>query len=335
MKAYCMPWHKSFSNSVNDYLIDPLVKYEKIELHGWNGSDNISIDNSEPVIFCQLLPPKNVLEDNARKVIWIPMWDSVYSREKEWWTQIPDHVRIVAFSKHIETIARQTGHDVLKLKFYKDPKTFAPANWSKPLCLFYWNRTNLVSASFLKIFCKALSIKQLIIINRPDPGYLPFTDNEISHLSRYLSVKSYTSFLDLSVLQNLLSSSHLYIAPRKYEGIGMSFIESMCSGHCVFSIDEVTMNEYICHNKTGIFLKKDIYKPTINQKLINKFKRILNLPIYDLPENAASLTYFQDWDAMNEINFSVVGQNAVQSMHDGFIQWQSQTKEFYNFLVTW
>lgn len=52
-------------------------------------------------------------------------------------------------------------------------------------------------------------------------------------------------------MQQYIQKSALYFAPRKYEGIGMSFLEAMASGRCVIAPDYPTMNEYIKNGETG------------------------------------------------------------------------------------
>ena len=48
-----------------------------------------------------------------------------------------------------------------------------------------------------------------------------------------------------------MEKSAVYIAPRLYEGIGMSFLEAMAHGRCVIAPDNPTMNEYITDKVTG------------------------------------------------------------------------------------
>ena len=51
---------------------------------------------------------------------------------------------------------------------------------------------------------------------------------------------------------SILEKYALYIAPRIYEGIGMSFLKAMALGRCVIAVDNPTMNEYIQHGNTGL-----------------------------------------------------------------------------------
>ena len=49
-----------------------------------------------------------------------------------------------------------------------------------------------------------------------------------------------------------LEKFHVYFAPRKYEGIGMTFLEAMAMGMCVVAENAPTANEYILSGKNGI-----------------------------------------------------------------------------------
>ena len=48
-----------------------------------------------------------------------------------------------------------------------------------------------------------------------------------------------------------MEQCNIFIAPRKFEGVGVSFLEAMARGIVVIAPDNPTMNEYIEHNKNG------------------------------------------------------------------------------------
>ena len=50
----------------------------------------------------------------------------------------------------------------------------------------------------------------------------------------------------------LIREKAIYVAPREYEGIGMSFLEAMAMGKLVVANNQPTMNEYIENGKTGL-----------------------------------------------------------------------------------
>ena len=57
---------------------------------------------------------------------------------------------------------------------------------------------------------------------------------------------------------DLLGSCGLFAAPRRKEGIGLSFLDAMARGAFVLGYDSPTMNEYIRHAETGWLFNEDI-----------------------------------------------------------------------------
>jgi glycosyltransferase involved in cell wall biosynthesis len=55
----------------------------------------------------------------------------------------------------------------------------------------------------------------------------------------------------------MLKKSNIYIAPRKIEGIGISFLEAMSLGLVVIAYNYGTMNEYIKHNYNGYLFNSE------------------------------------------------------------------------------
>ena len=77
-----------------------------------------------------------------------------------------------------------------------------------------------------------------------------------------------------------LSRCNIFIAPRLYEGIGLTFLEAMANGMVVLSPNSPTMNEYIQNNINGVFLPYSELRRHYNRfvtKLSNKSG--ISLPI--------------------------------------------------------
>ncbi|MDR2337819.1 MAG: glycosyltransferase [Deltaproteobacteria bacterium] len=66
-------------------------------------------------------------------------------------------------------------------------------------------------------------------------------------------------FENKSDMTDLIKQAGIYIAPRKLEGIGISFLETMVMGKAVIAQDAPTMNEYI-ENGINVYLV-DFNKP--------------------------------------------------------------------------
>ena len=75
-----------------------------------------------------------------------------------------------------------------------------------------------------------------------------------------------------------LSSCNIFIVPRMFEGIGLTFLEAMASGMFVISSDTPIMNEYISHKNNGVFLPFKVYRRNYN-RLIAKIEDIIRIKI--------------------------------------------------------
>lgn len=73
-------------------------------------------------------------------------------------------------------------------------------------------------------------------------------------------------------MQKKIQECDIYIAPREYEGIGMSFLEAMAMGKAVIALNNPTMNEYIVNNQTGYLYDKNNPKP-INFSNISNIRK--------------------------------------------------------------
>jgi hypothetical protein len=54
-----------------------------------------------------------------------------------------------------------------------------------------------------------------------------------------------------------IAESQIFIAPRRFEGIGMAFLEAMAMGCVVVAENQATANEYILHGSTGLLYAGD------------------------------------------------------------------------------
>ena len=58
-------------------------------------------------------------------------------------------------------------------------------------------------------------------------------------------------FTNRSKHLNRMSHINVIIAPRVFEGVGMTFVESLIRGCAVFFCNQPTINEYIIHKNNG------------------------------------------------------------------------------------
>ena len=258
VELFCLKWHLTDSLSMHDHLINPLSKKVKFQLNTWDGNvfPKVNIPKNRPIIFHEFAPPASFLR-NYENVTWIPMWDNAYKYSKKWWGQLPQNLKIVAFSDSVFTMARQTACPTLRLIYFKDPHLFPKASWNEGLKAFYWNRTGLLSKEMIEKVCRALNIRKFYIRPDLDPG-IPI-ERQITLPSKIgkTDIITITRFEDRLDYYDFMANINIYFAPRALEGIGISFLEAMASGCCVFANDSATMNEYIKHRNTGILWQCD------------------------------------------------------------------------------
>ncbi|HRY33157.1 MAG TPA: glycosyltransferase [Bacteroidales bacterium] len=334
VKVYGLGWHEKFSSSVMDFLIEPLRGKLKMAFITWDGTTDFSLSDHSPVVFCQFLPPASVLAEPELNITWIPMWDNVALYPPDWWFRIPSHLKIVSFSARIDALAAKSGHRNISLRFYKNPDHFTTSDWSKHLHLFYWNRIDMISPGYLFRFCNKLKIREITLINRPDPGCRPFSTEDVAFLRRRFKVNVITHFLDHSEYFRLLSLANLFLAPRWNEGIGMSFIEAMCAGQCVFAVDNPTMNEYITHKSNGVLLENKLFSPSLKLRVVNKVRRLAGWYIPDYSENWPSLSGDQDLAGLKRPELESMALSARETMQTGFQRWSASLDQFASFIET-
>ncbi len=265
----------------------------------WNGGEKISAtqinsQNFDYVLFFQSFLPLCELKKIKAKIIWVPMYDGVVQLGNSFWMELSTiSIKILSFSKKISEITANHKLDTLSVQYFINPEDLPMVVDYAKKKVFFWQRTNFSFSDVKKIIGNQ-EINQFILKLDPDPGYkasFPIKEDiekyNIKIIQETLSKEEYTS---------LLKESNLFISPRKYEGIGMSFIEAMTMGLSVVAIDKPTMNEYIRNDKNG---------------------------------------YLVDPNKLREIDFSTFKKNGINAREGcliGYEKWKNSHGEIINFM---
>jgi hypothetical protein len=329
--AYGLDWHaRGSSAAFHDLLVKPLATYMDVQLAPISTmSHSISLDHV--TVFCQVLPPVDQIT-NRSKLVWIPMWDTIRYYPQRWWNKLPKCIKIVAFSSAVANRASKAGLQVLKLSYYNDPKRFPAATWNQGRTLLYWNRTGLIGPDFLERLCSHLLVDTLIYRNHLDPG-IPATAEFVlpAQLGR-TKVETITGSMTRDTYWDLLRRANIYIAPRLYEGAGMTFLEALASGCAVLAHNGPTMNEYIRHGTDGYLLHRSLTVIRIKRIIQDKLSsRGIARPI----SFAFSIPPSQNWTEIEGLNIEALGYAARQQHKSGFEQWQVQIPEYAHFISDW
>jgi glycosyltransferase involved in cell wall biosynthesis len=234
----------------------------------WKKENSLSIDyinslNVDKVIFFQSLPSISELIKIKKEIIWVPMYDSIVDRKIIFWLALSIiNIRIISFSSSLSLKLKRTGIDFCEIKYFLNPDKFKKIVDYSCKKVFFWERSALNFNEVKKIIGNQ-KIDQFILKMDPDPGYKGALPSQ-KDINRY-NIKLIKGFLSRKKYLNILKDSNIFIAPREFEGIGMSFLEAMSMGMAVIGINNPTMNEYIKNGRRGyLFDLKKIKKIDIS-----------------------------------------------------------------------
>lgn len=279
--------------------------FELVEYYdeSWNGGNEIDIDllkDYEYIFYFQFIHGaekfKKFKIDDV-KIVWFPMWDDIYwMKNIEWLEYQKILIKIVCFSKTLYNKLNKLGFDCEYFQYFIDPESIKPVTDYDSKRVYFWNRTEEINWKTVKKFLGNTPVDSLTFMAVPDPTQNPQVPPEGELIS--YNIQLYNQFLDYEKYIDIVSKSNIYIAPRKFEGIGMSFLEALCRGQCVIAPNYPTMNEYIIHGVNG---------------------------------------YLYNLEKLEEIditNFNLVGEEARARAIDGFKKWQQQKIKLVEYITS-
>jgi glycosyltransferase involved in cell wall biosynthesis len=279
---------KTRSNDfVKDLLSEKFV-LEELWDYSWKGGKKVSTNylnrrNFDKIIFFQVLPSLDYLKKLVCKdVIWFPMYDGIAEADLSKFKDYLNLVKVISFSKMAASKLKNIGFKCSYYQYYPEPKK--QIDKLDKINIFFWQRRKNISWDVVKKIIWKNPISSVVIKNDLDPGH-EFEPPPQKDIKKY-NIRIVKGWLSKEKYQKILSCCNVCFASRRYEGIGMSFLEAMAKGMCVVACDNSTMNEYI--------------KDGINGYLYN----------LDNPR------------AINLQKFWKVGQKARDTIEKGHYQWQ-------------
>ena len=330
-------WHSHFGEnsrpSAMKAFVDPIKKYYNVRTIPLGQTSYINFNYNElkgqPIVFWAMHPPESVLNDKDYNITWVPMFDDVMWKRKSFWKSFPKHLKIIAYSKWIKDITIKLKLNTIRVKYFENPNNLKQAYWNKGNNLFYWNRSGLLNKYQLRRLCDSLDIKTLVFRDQLDyyahkkqkiilDDRLGNTD--VLHLDMQLKHIDYMEYL---------SNCNIFITPRLYEGIGLTFIEAMASGMVVFSPNYPTMNEYIENNYNGIYLPFIALRRHYNRS-VTKLSNIngFNLPIISI------LPKKYNFDKLKSLSLQEIGNNARNTQQEGYFKWIEIVPKIIDFILS-
>ena len=219
--------------------------------------------NYDVVVIFQIMPHLDKLKKvvNFKRSVFFPMYDGVPARTDNIWAEYKD-TQIINFCRTLHEELQEIGFSSHYIQYFPEPIT--TDNMGKTDSVFLWQRINQINADLVAKLLAKTKISHLHFHKAIDPTH------KITLPQMKCKITTSEWFDTREEMQAKMQESALYIAPRLYEGIGMSFLEAMAMGRLVIAPNNPTMNEYIEDGKTGI-----LYDPENPQPLeIKQIKQI-------------------------------------------------------------
>jgi glycosyltransferase involved in cell wall biosynthesis len=216
----------------------------------WGGGTEINIEelkknNYEYIFYWQRIhTPKKLKKLKNSKIIFFPMEDSTLGFINSNWLKyasIP--IKIVCFSKNLFNKLKKLKVNCFYAQYYINTNMTDAINDFSSKRVYFWNRTEEINWKLIKKLLGNNQIDNLIFMAVSDPNFKLILPDK-NDLNKY-NIKIFDIFLEEKEYNELVSKSNIYISPRKYEGIGLSFLEALTRGQCVIAPNYMTMNEYI------------------------------------------------------------------------------------------
>lgn len=181
-------------------------------------------------------------------IVFVPMYDDCPKDQDSWKSYLG--FKILCFSSTLHEQLTAWGHLCLKVR-YQTPIPERRALHDGKVRGFFWPRTLGWSWSDLRQGLEGTlwDSFHLHTGHTPSGCELPterdFPAGSFRHSEWFEKKEDF---------QAVLEGINVFLAPRRYEGIGMALLEALAMGACVVAADEPTACEYIEHGQDGLLL---------------------------------------------------------------------------------
>lgn len=254
----------------SQFIIELLKTWASVDVFFYKGNSDF-IEKMEELqdkeydffICWQAMPSDFILEAvHYQKGVLFPMYDAVVGMSDEGWARFRNFL-IINFSSTLHKELLKKGFHSKYIQYFPNPREVE--NWGKGDSLFFWQRRDELPSEYILKLCGGLEALKRVHIHRAvDPGQSMPKIFSAPESCIGLEIEYSDWFEKREDVQSLISKSSYYAASRRYEGIGMSFLEAMALGRCVIAPDSPTMNEYIINGETGLLY--DYQNPVLLQE---------------------------------------------------------------------
>lgn len=195
----------------------------------------------------------------------IPMLDESLTRNSGYF-RVGKKIQFLSFSPNLHKFLELSGARSHFVQYWPEPKI---KSFNQDFDVFFWERTPVhVSIQDVLRWFKNMN-PTYTIRKHLDPG-------QISLDPSYLFLNDRIKLLDNNWLNHdqylaILEKARVFVAPRRWEGIGLSSLEAMSRGIPVVGLASPTLNEYIENGVTGVLIKdKFCSLPDIDFNILSK-----------------------------------------------------------------
>jgi hypothetical protein len=241
------------------FLIDLLTSHSETHVLR-RTEDGDTLDHSSMISFRPdamiyfAKPPslsRHLFSIPARQKVFVPMFDGftntyvARSRLKRWFLKLA-RVKFISFSKAIHDMVRHWGMHSVHCRYFPDAQVRRDKSYtsSSPYRIFLWQRCADISPARIVQLLGPAQIKE--IVWKPEQA---FAKDPASRQIPNLRIIDH--WLQTDELADELAQADFIVAPRKEEGIGMSFLHGLAAGTPVIAFDSSTMNEYVIDGVNG------------------------------------------------------------------------------------
>ncbi|MBI5134442.1 MAG: glycosyltransferase [Candidatus Taylorbacteria bacterium] len=221
----------------------------------WQGGATVppeEINKHDYAFYFQVLNPFHELERIRVPMLWAPMYDGIKFNYFYWKAISQFDIKILSFSKKITSWLTAFSNPVLPLQYYIPPTEIEQIQGNR---VFFWYRGG-ITFNDIKRLIDPRQIDRFTLFENPDKEGQTFSISK-EDIEGYKIERVVESFLPKERYSKLVRDSNIFIAPRKKEGIGMSFIEALAAGKCVIGYDDATLCEYVTHGIDGLLFTEN------------------------------------------------------------------------------
>lgn len=182
-------------------------------------------------------------------VVIFPMYDHTMHTPDDWLVKMGD-VRWICLSRTMHQRLAGLGLDSRYFPYAPDPAGFPEVSWERGARAYFWERRpEELDAKAVAGLVSSLGVDSLEVRSLADLFFARPTASGAMEGERLWQPRE--EYL------RILGEYNVFVAPRRFEGIGMAFLEAMAMGMCVVAENQPTAHEYIVSGENGVLFSAE------------------------------------------------------------------------------